>query len=177
MTNYITNKERKRKIRMTVVSGTLLLLLYILIFCFSGQDGESSGNISQYVSEKCVEIWNALTVNKWSDVMLHNMAVYFEHPIRKLAHFSEYACMGILVFLLWVQWLKPGRKLYLLTTLWIFISAALDEFHQFFIPDRTSSFADVCLDTCGGIFGMLVCLAVIKSAEWKRNIPWRKNNP
>lgn len=91
---------------------------------------------------------------------MDNLAEYFEHPIRKLAHFSEYACMGFLVYLILSQWMDKCRKLYLLSVLWVFLSAAADEFHQYFVPGRYASFADVCLDTCGGVFGMLLCLAV-----------------
>ncbi|MBE5874320.1 MAG: VanZ family protein, partial [Lachnospiraceae bacterium] len=37
-------------------------------------------------------------------------------------------------------------------------SAAADEIHQLFVPDRWGSFADVLLDTCGGAFGVLICV-------------------
>ena len=94
--------------------------------------------------------------------MVEELAAYFEHPLRKLAHFSEYACMGILAFVLWSQWLKRGRALYLLTVVWVAVSAAADEIHQLFVPERYGSFADVCLDTCGGAFGLLFCVLLGK---------------
>ena len=68
--------------------------------------------------------------------------------------------MGILVYTLWSQWMKRGRKLNLLTVVWVFLSAAADEFHQYFVPGRYASFADVLLDTSGGAFGMLFCICV-----------------
>ena len=90
--------------------------------------------------------------------MQEELTAYFEHPIRKLAHFSEYACMGILLFVLWGQWLKRGKALYLLIVIWVAVSAAADELHQLFVPERYASFADVFLDSCGGAFGMLFCI-------------------
>lgn len=140
----------------------LLALLYLIIFNFSAQDGEQSGNLSQLLSERCAELLNSLSGRHWSEAVLAGWAEYFEHPLRKLAHFSEYACMGILVYILLSQWLRQGKRLYLLTIAWVFLSAAGDEFHQLFVPGRYGSFADVLLDTCGGAFGMLFCIFVYK---------------
>ncbi len=154
-------KDRKklgfpdRRIVISVTAGILLVGLYCLIFSFSAQDAEESGSLSALISEKCAELLNTLSGKHWSETMIQSMAEYFEHPIRKLAHFSEYAMMGILVYLLWRPWMQRGRKLYLLVLLWVFLSAAADEFHQTFVPGRYGSFLDVLLDTAGGAFGML----------------------
>lgn len=158
----------KKKIVITVPAAILLLALYILIFGFSAQDGETSGSLSQIISEKCVELFNNLSGRHWTESFMQDLAGYFEHPLRKLAHFSEYACMGILLYVLWSQWIRRGRKRYLLIVLWVFCSAALDEFHQLFVPGRYGSFADVLLDTCGGTFGMLLCAGVGKIRERMR---------
>ena len=153
-------QSKYKKFQITVPAAILLLALYVLIFGFSAQDGAQSGSLSQLISEKCVEFMNSISGKHWSRVFMDNLTEYFEHPIRKLAHFSEYACMGFLVYLILSQWMDKCRKLYLLSVLWVFLSAAADEFHQYFVPGRYASFADVCLDTCGGVFGMLLCLAV-----------------
>lgn len=155
----------KKKIRITVPAAVLLLALYMLIFGFSAQDGQDSGSLSQIISEKCVEFFNHLSGRHWTESFMQDLAEYFEHPLRKLAHFSEYACMGILLYVLWTQWIRKGRRLYLLIVLWVFVSAGLDEFHQLFVPGRYGSFADVLLDTCGGTFGMLVCAGIGKIRE------------
>lgn len=154
-----SQRERKKKIGITVLAAVLLLVLYGLIFGFSAQDGEQSGSLSQMISEKCVELLHHLAGKNWTEGFMRELAEYFEHPLRKFAHFSEYACMGILLYLLWSQWLRKGRRLYLLIVLWVFCSAGLDEFHQLFVPGRWGSFWDVLLDTCGGAFGMLLCAA------------------
>jgi VanZ family protein len=38
------------------------------------------------------------------------------------------------------------------------VSAAFDEIHQLFVPDRYGNFADVLLDTTGGCFGLICCV-------------------
>lgn len=147
---------------VTAVAALFLFLLYAVIFGFSEQDGQTSGSLSRAISEKCVEIINALSGRRWSEVFMEELAVYFEHPIRKLAHFLEYACMGILVYVMWRPWKARRRALYLLVLAWVFVSAAADEFHQLFVPGRYGCFPDVLLDACGGGFGILLCVSAEK---------------
>lgn len=142
----------------SVIAGILLFFLYLMIFGFSGQNGEESGSLSHLISEKCVEIINSLSGKHWTVLMQQQLATYFEHPIRKFAHFSEYAVMGVLVYILWKSKITVRKKLFVLVTVWVFLSAAMDEFHQLFVPGRYGCFADVCLDTCGGMFGFLLML-------------------
>lgn len=156
-----------KKYLITVAAGVLLFLLYGMIFAFSAQDAEESGSVSRYVSEKCVEAADILSGRTWTEAFKEALEARIEHPIRKLAHFSEYACMGILVYTLWRQWKRRGRGLYLLTVIWVFLSAAGDELHQYFIPGRWASPADVLLDTCGGVFGMLMCIFLESILERK----------
>lgn len=145
------------------MAAVMLLLLYIVIFTFSAQDGEQSGGLSRMISEKCVEIINSLSGKDWTDLFKQELAVYFEHPIRKLAHFAEYAFMGILVYAMWRPWMHRSWRLYGLVVAWVFLSAAGDEFHQLFVPGRYGSFADVILDTFGGSFGVSICVFLEKT--------------
>ena len=111
------------------MAAILLVLLYLLIFAFSGQNGEESGSLSAMISEKCAELLNAISGKHWTQNVIDSMAAYFEHPIRKLAHFSEYACMGVLLYGVWRPWKERGWKLYLLIVCWVFVSAGADELH------------------------------------------------
>lgn len=150
--------EKKKKILVTAVATALLLILYLFIFNFSAQDAEQSGSISKRFTEKCVDFFNSLTGGHWSRDFVEGLTAYFEHPVRKLAHFAEYACMGVLLYIIWSQWVSVRKRLCLLILLCVFVSAALDELHQRFVPGRYASLADVLLDTCGGVFGMLCML-------------------
>ncbi len=145
-----------KKMAVTFVAAVVLLFLYFLIFSFSDQDARQSGSLSYLISEKCVEFFNNLSGKHWTELFQRELAAYFENPIRKLAHFAEYACMGILVYTMWRPWMKRGRRLYALVVLWVFVSAAGDEIHQLFVPGRYGCFPDVLLDTCGGGFGVLL---------------------
>lgn len=163
----------KQKKMIALISGLLLLGLYALIFSFSGQDGETSGGISLTLSRYGVELWSRLNGRHLSELLLHAMADYFEHPLRKAAHFAEYALMGILVSCFLYSFLKSVKKRYIYAVFWVFISAALDELHQYFVPGRWASFADVLLDTCGGAVGAALCCLFLYRIE-KRKVKFKK---
>lgn len=165
--------SRRGKVVYTVLAGLLLLALYGVIFCFSAQDGETSGGISFQFSKYGVELWNELTNRGWSEQIRLQWANYFEHPVRKMAHFMEYALMGFLQYSLLRCHLGKRKVLIGVTACLTAVSAAADEIHQLFVPGRYGCFADVCLDTCGGIFGVFVCMLLIRMVQKIRKI--RKN--
>lgn len=160
-----SNAKIGKKILVTVPAAIALLALYRIIFGFSAQNGEQSGSLSMRISEGAVKFLNSLTGVRWNLQFMEELALYFEHPIRKLAHFGEYMCMGILVYLIFCSWIKRGKGLYSLVVMWVFLSGTCDEIHQLSVPGRWGSFADVCLDTCGGAFGLVLCIMVSKL--WK----------
>ncbi len=159
------DSDRARTIALTTVYGILLILLYIMIFSLSAQDGAASTDLSTKFSGKCAELLGNIAGQNRTDAFIGEAAAYFEHPLRKLAHFTEYACMGALVYLLWSLWLRRSLWLYLLPAAWVFISAGLDEFHQSFVPGRCGSFADVCLDTLGGVVGTALVVIIGRLAR------------
>lgn len=159
----------KKKILFTIVASVLLLALYMLIFGFSAQDGEASGSISLSLSRLGVEFVNGITGSGWTENFIMERAAYLEHPLRKLAHFGEYAVMGILVHGILLCWRDRKLKWCTVTVLWVVISATADEFHQYFVPGRCCSIMDVILDTCGGITGMIICHSLFLLYLHKKN--------
>lgn len=82
--------------------------------------------------------------------------------LRKLAHFTEFASLG--VCLLWLfSMLKKHRSLAMLCGT---LAACMDETIQTFVPDRGPSLKDVGIDTCGVVTGMI--LLQIGYYLWRR---------
>lgn len=162
----VGNREKKplkkSHVAVSVVAAIFLAALYFAIFFLSGQDGETSGSLSHRVTEVIVEQISRIAGEGWTEELRNSLVAYWENPVRKLAHFSEYAVMGILVYAMWRPWRERGRKFYGFVILWVFISAALDEGHQLFVAGRCGSFLDVLLDTSGGCFGVLLCVLAEK---------------
>ena len=99
---------------------------------------------------------------------------------RKCGHLSEY---GVLALLLWRalgntrrqsaetrlrqsvqgswQWNDAGLAIFI-----VFLSAALDELHQSFVPERTPLISDIFIDTCGGAAAILT-LWVLR--RWRKS--------
>jgi VanZ family protein len=100
---------------------------------------------------------------RWFDPQISLSALNaLQLGIRKLGHVTEYA---ILAVLLWRAfrggaWRTPMSILFGIVLIGCGIFAASDEFHQSFIPSRTSSFHDVMIDVCGAIIGLAICVAV-----------------
>jgi VanZ family protein len=101
------------------------------------------------------------------DTLFPNLsAEHFEQIhflVRKSAHFCSYGLLGAFSFFSWratfpapVRWRLLWASLGLLTA---FAGGSMDEFHQSFVPSRTSSFHDVMIDTVGGLFFQLVIAA------------------
>ena len=86
--------------------------------------------------------------------------------LRKLAHLTEYAWLGIALNSAFRALRIPhGVKL----TLGIsFLVASVDESIQIFSPGRSAEFKDVLIDTTGAGLGILLAAAL--AAIWKRLI-------
>ena len=50
-----------------------------------------------------------------------------------------------------------------------FFYACTDEFHQLFVPGRSGEFTDVCLDTVGATFGILLVMIIVWIVEKIKN--------
>lgn len=148
----------------TAAAVLLLIALYIAIFCFSGEDGESSSALSGKVTDALLNFYYRITAGEgeYGPVVFVYRDVSLEGVIRKAAHFMEYLCMGLLSYSLVAVWHGTGVKGCLLVLGQVFLSAGLDEFHQYFIPGRCASFRDVLIDTAGGSAGILLILAAAR---------------
>jgi VanZ family protein len=86
---------------------------------------------------------------------------HLHYIIRKCAHFTEYFILSLLI----LRAIRAGRHnarlaWALAAIVIVFGYAALDEFHQSFVPGRTAAVTDVLLDTTGGIAAQAVAALV-----------------
>ena len=97
--------------------------------------------------------------------------LYLNGVLRKAGHFTGYAILSWVAFRGWTETLawqtfrrtaRVVRRWHLraaaLSVLCTMAVAALDEFHQSFLPGRTGVFHDVILDSMGGIFTQCLLL-------------------
>ena len=130
-------------------------MMYV-IYGFSAQDGTTSGNLSYKVSEIIVETANEAFDLHWTAQEEAQYIQKIQHPVRKLAHMTEYFLLAVSVsFPLYVYGVR-GIWLLLLAGGFCVGFAALDEYHQLFVSGRGASKRDVAIDSIGIFAGIIV---------------------
>lgn len=144
--------------RLRVLLSLLLLCNMLLIFGFSSQTGETSGATSSRLTHWILSVTtpdlDQLPLAEQTQILEHT-----EHLLRKLAHMTEFGCLGLLFFLLTATWEDGYTSLkYLLALSFVFFYAATDELHQTMVASRAGVFSDVLIDLSGAI---LTCTAAL----------------
>ena len=140
-------KRTKKRLTLCV---TLLILLLAFIWGNSLLPGEESGNLSGLVGKILGTLLPFLDLTTGIGSFI----------LRKFAHFSEFAALGMV--LCWLFGMTQRRKWLaaLLPLLCGVAAAAIDETIQIFSPGRYASIADVGIDSAGVLTGIAVALAL-----------------
>ena len=132
------------------------LLLMYMIFSFSSQTGEVSSQLSYKVSYKMVEAADYVFDANLEDWQIGEWANKIHFITRKLAHMTEYFALAVAVsFPLYVYGLH-GILLMLVAGVICVGFACGDEYHQAFVAGRSPSVKDVCIDSVGVFFGIIL---------------------
>lgn len=120
----------------------LVIIWMILIFIMSSFNSTESSNQSNFIVDIIANIFNTTNINLLSLI------------IRKLAHFTEYFILGILVYNLIHSY---DKKIYIGIIICV-LYAISDEIHQLFVPGRSCQLLDILIDSMGSITGTyLLC--------------------
>ena len=141
------------------------MIVCCTIFRFSSEQSTESSRTSVGVTKFIVSIIWQDNPEVNTDTLINTI-----HPIiRKVAHFSIYLLLGTLVMCC-AQTFK-GCKEYKFdaSVMLCFFYACTDEFHQLFVPGRSGEFTDVCLDTVGATFGILLVMIIVWIVEKIKN--------
>jgi VanZ family protein len=142
---------------MKVISRYAPLVIWLAFISFASSDSFSATNTSRIIGPLVLWLFPNTTVQQLD--VIHFVT-------RKLAHFTEYAVLGILAARAFRT--SPGptiRRRWLLISLSVVaVYALVDEYHQSFVPSRTASIFDSLIDISGG----LVALGII-NWRYRRN--------
>lgn len=122
------------------ISILLVIIWMILIFIMSSFNATESSNQS------------GLIVNIISNIFNINNLDTLSFIIRKLAHFSEYFILGILV----CNTIKQHNKKTYIAIIICILYALSDETHQIFVSGREFKLLDIFVDSVGSLLGILV---------------------
>lgn len=177
-----TQADRRQK-AACVVSLLLVLTMLCVIFRFSAANATQSSHLSEGVCIRIVRESSCIFPEQFPKEKAVKIAQMIEFPVRKCAHFTEYAVLSMTVNLyLWVCcWLESQKRskkekmqipleICLRAELFCTFYACTDELHQYFVPGRSCRFFDVCVDSTGAFCGGLFCGAILlwRSSRRKR---------
>lgn len=117
-----------------------MLLWMFLIFLMSSFDATESTNQSNFIVNIITNIFKIENIELLSFI------------IRKLAHFTEYLILGLLVANMFTK--NNINNLYLISIILCIIYATSDEIHQLFVPGRACQLRDILIDSIGSITGV-----------------------
>lgn len=149
-----------------VLTLLLVIAVMVMIFCFSAQTGQQSGAMSGQITRWIISLFVPDFENMTAENQ-ESLRYTVGLVIRKLAHFSEYALLGVTLMLHIAQIQK--RTAVRLPWLWAWVIgtlyAASDEFHQGFVADRGPSVLDVAIDSSGVIAGVLLMMWILHRSK------------
>ena len=143
-----------------IISIILVVLGLSVIFIFSSMNGEKSTDTSRSLIEITEDDINQ---DVYKDESLNakmkeekKLTLKINKRIRKVAHFTEFCILAMLIIFTLKSFGIEGYKCYTIAIIFAFIFACTDELHQFFIDGRDARFKDVLIDTSGGALGSIL---------------------
>ena len=159
---------RMKKILITILkpfSFAPAIAMMAVIYFFSAQTGDQSGQLSLKVSYDIVEVKNDLMGTQLTEDQLWSQAYSIHHYVRKAAHVTEYLILAVCVsFPLYIYGVR-GIWLILLSGFICTAFAGFDEYHQSFVSNRGASPKDVAIDSIGVAIGILLVQSFCWSAS------------
>lgn len=145
----------KKIFALRAVFVLALALWMVFIFALSSQDATQSSELSRGFVYKlfCVIYprFEEFSLGAQGEIIASVM-----FPVRKMAHFTEYAVLGALSYLAVCSYEKLSDRMKNVTALIIsFLYSVSDEIHQAFVPGRACRLLDIGIDTLGALLAIL----------------------
>lgn len=156
-------KSKKPKKAILFLIGLIIIALsFAFIYKMSSQDGYRSNAVSKkivsFFKEK-VEFLDALNQNPYIE------SINFNVVIRKIAHFTEYFFLFLIIHIVLSLTKLNDRKNKLISFIICVLFAVTDEFHQLFVSGRTSKLTDIIIDSLGAFTAMQLTYVFKKREE------------
>jgi VanZ family protein len=147
--------------RIRIVLDWIPAALSVLMIALESTATMSAANTSEWLYPLWAKLFGPMSAAHWDEV---------HHLIRKTGHFVGYGLVSVTFFYGWRQTFHRmavrhwtlWRRASIAAVLCTLVIATMDEFHQSFIPSRTSSPIDVGIDLCGAMAAQLLLLLVVQ---------------
>ena len=142
-----------------IVLWCLLAATLVFIFAMSAQSAVESDSTSGHVIIWLLRIFRSDYDSLAPDAQAE-LVLAWQSTVRTLAHFSEYALLGLLARLLIAQY--DCKHTLLVPWLGAVLYAGTDEIHQIFVPGRICDVQDLCVDASGALLGIGVAAVILR---------------
>ena len=140
------------------------IVMAMIIFGFSKQDGEESSGLSYKAADIILTVCDKAGIIDCNENNRESMIEAVQFPIRKAAHMTEYFLLAIAIsFPLYVYGGIKGVRIPVISAVIAIAFAATDEFHQTFVPGRYGCVLDVLIDAAGSIIGLIIVYIIYKN--------------
>lgn len=151
-----------KKVWLYLLRAILICLIcfwLLIIFCFSAQGSQQSGQASSNVTQTIIDITypNYSTLDSQTQTDIFQKLHLF---IRKFAHFFNFFILGILSISFLSTYKIKKAYSSLISSCFCLLYAISDEIHQIFIPGRAGLVSDVCIDFFGSLLGIGITLFI-----------------
>ena len=162
--------KSKNILVLRIISALLLISVMVIIFIFSSENAAKSDNTSGSLIAAVIKLftpeWESLTLAE----RLKLIAPY-QVFVRKAAHFTIYAVLGVFSFLTFITYKNiPIKIRFLIISMVCLLYSISDEIHQTFISGRSGELRDVCVDFCGSLAGIIFIGLISRMKVFKKYI-------
>ena len=160
------NSSKIKRIRL-IIYGFFAAAIMTFIFVMSAMPAQESSNLSGSITSFVIKVlypdYTVLPAEEMAKIYS-----FTEYLIRKCAHFSEYAALGVFLAMFFRELLF--RRYSFAAFITAVLYALSDEWHQSFINGRGSAVTDVIIDSAGALFGIALTMTLlfIRKALFKK---------
>lgn len=155
--NMESHRSEKKR---TIFWSAAAVILMVCIFGFSTQSGTESNGLSMKVTKFFAELlffrFDSMDIGQQSFIITE-----LNFFIRKLAHFTVYTALGMVVYTAVISSGIKLRHKRLCSLAICAIYASVDEIHQYFVSERTMRLKDIFIDSMGSFFGIIIISVII----------------
>lgn len=144
--------DRKR-LYVRLLLWLLAFYYFVVITRFSARTAVQSSMESNGILERIIYFLTGADVNSIDKELFHVL----HSMIRKLAHFANFFILGF-VYTMLADETSIGESQNVIAAVLLcgFISAIIDEAHQYFVPGRSAQIQDVVIDFSGVVTGWIL---------------------
>ena len=144
-----------------IASAILLISWMAMIFCLSHQTADESSETSGVIIETAIKLMEP-EFDSLAKEEQEALISSFQFIVRKLAHFSIFAILGLLSFISIGTYRISMFTKFFFSSLISLLYAMSDEYHQLYIKGRSGELRDILIDFCGSLIAILFMLIIVR---------------